>query len=88
MAYVFLNTEIGSERDVQNTLKTIEGVQEVFSLMGIYDVIARVKADSMKMVTQIIDEIIHISKVHSKLTVVCCAEQEAKPIQTPLMITA
>jgi hypothetical protein len=88
VAYVFLNTEIGSEIDALNTLKAIEGVQEVFSLMGIYDVIARIKAYTINMFTHIIDEIIHISEVHSKLTVVCCADNESKPIRTPLIMTA
>jgi glycosyltransferase involved in cell wall biosynthesis len=46
-AYVLLNTEIGSEREVLHTIKGIEGVQEAFGLWGIYDIIARVKADTM-----------------------------------------
>jgi len=69
-AYVLLNTEIGSERDVLKTLKNIEGVQEAFNLLGIYDIIAQVKADNMDKLTQIITEKLQISKVHSKLTIV------------------
>ena len=70
MAYVLLNTEIGAEREVLKAVKSIEGVQEAFNLWGVYDIIARVKADSMDKLTKIINEKLQISKVHTKLTVV------------------
>lgn len=70
MAYVLLNTEIGAERDVLDLLRATEGVQEAFGLFGIYDIIARVKADTMDKLVQIVTEAIPISKVLSKLTIV------------------
>ena len=70
MAYVLLNTEIGSERDVLKTLRSIEGVQEAFNLLGVYDIIAQIKAESVNKLTQIINEKLQISKVHSKLTII------------------
>jgi DNA-binding Lrp family transcriptional regulator len=65
-----MNTEIGSEGDVAAALKKIEGVQEVFNLWGVYDLIARVKADSIDKLSHIINEKLQISKVHTKLTVI------------------
>jgi DNA-binding Lrp family transcriptional regulator len=70
MAYVLFSTEIGAERDVLKALKKTEGVQEAFNLMGIYDIIASVKADTMDKLTKIINSQLQISKVHSKLTVI------------------
>jgi DNA-binding Lrp family transcriptional regulator len=70
MAYVLFSTEIGAERDVLKALKKTEGVQEAFNLMGLYDVIANVKADTMNKLTKIINNQLQISKVHSKLTVI------------------
>jgi len=70
LAYVLLNTEIGAEADVLKTLRKIEGVQEAFNLVGIYDIIARIKADSMDKLRHIVSEKLRISKVHSKLTVI------------------
>jgi DNA-binding Lrp family transcriptional regulator len=70
MAYVLLNTEIGAEGDVLKAVKNVEGVQEAFNLWGVYDIIARVKADSMDKLVKIINEKLQISKVHTKLTVV------------------
>ena len=68
-AYVLLNTEIGSEREVLNTIRNIDGVQEAFILWGVYDIIAQVKTDTMDKLNQIITNRLQISKVHSKLTV-------------------
>lgn len=70
LAYVLLNTEIGAEVDVLKTLRKIEGVQEAFNLVGIYDIIARIKADSMDKLRHIVGEKLRNSKVHSKLTVI------------------
>ncbi len=69
-AYVLLNTEIGSERDVLQAIKGVEGVQEAFTLWGVYDIIAHVKADSSEKLTHIINNRLQLNKVHSKLTVV------------------
>ena len=69
-AYVLLNTEIGAQADVMRVLRKTEGVQEAFHLTGIYDIIARVNADSMDKLTKIINGKLKIDRVHSKLTVV------------------
>ena len=70
-AFVLLNTEIGAEAEVVRALKEVEGVETAFNLWGIYDIIARVKADSMDKLTHIINkQIDEIEKIHSKLTMV------------------
>lgn len=69
MAYVLLNTEIGSETEVIKALKKLEGVESAFNLWGIYDIIASIKTDSMEKLTDIINKRLHeIAKIHSKLT--------------------
>jgi DNA-binding Lrp family transcriptional regulator len=70
MAYILINTKIGAEQEVLNALKKTEGVQEAFGLLGVYDIIARVKADTTDRLTQIISDQLLSKKVHSKLTVV------------------
>jgi DNA-binding Lrp family transcriptional regulator len=70
IAYVLLNTEIGAEREVLTAVRKMEGVQEAFNLIGIYDIIARIKADTIDGLNKIIREKLQISKVHSKTTVV------------------
>lgn len=70
MAYVLMNTEIGAEASVLKELRKIDGVQEAFGLWGVYDVIARIKAESMDKLASIISEKLQVGNVHSKLTVI------------------
>ena len=56
MAYVLLNTEIGSETEVIKALKKLEGVESAFNLWGIYDIIASIKTDSMEKLTDIVNK--------------------------------
>ncbi|MCJ7561154.1 Lrp/AsnC ligand binding domain-containing protein [Candidatus Bathyarchaeota archaeon] len=58
-AYVLLNTEIGAESDVLEALKKVEGVEEAHNLLGVYDIIASIKADTM-------DKLVHIITKKSK----------------------
>ena len=70
-AFVLINTEIGSEADVLGTLKKVEGVDEAFAVYGVYDIIARVKADSMDKLKEIVTwRIRRLDKVRSTLTMI------------------
>ena len=70
-AYVLLNTEIGAENQVLKALKKIEGVNEAHKLWGVYDIIAKIKAESMERLQHLITErICQIDKINSKLTMV------------------
>jgi len=54
-AFVLINTEIGSSiADVLKDLKKVEGVDEVFAVYGVYDIIARVRAESMDKLKEIV----------------------------------
>ena len=68
-AYILVNTEIGAEKQVLEALKRIQGVEEVHSLWGVYDIIANVSADSAEELKNILTtQIEKISKINSKLT--------------------
>jgi DNA-binding Lrp family transcriptional regulator len=68
-AFVLISTEIGSEFDVLEKLKNVEGVEEAHNLWGVYDIIARIKADTMDKLTFIISKKLEeIGKVNAKLT--------------------
>jgi DNA-binding Lrp family transcriptional regulator len=70
-AYILLTTEIGAEKQVLASLKSISGVQEAHTLLGVYDIIANVQADNMETLKTIINnQIYKIGKVNSKLTMV------------------
>ena len=70
-AYILLNTEIGSEKQVLKALRKVEGVEEAHGLWGVYDIIANVKADSVEELKQIITKRIEkINRINSKLTMI------------------
>ena len=47
-AFVLINVESGSEEEVVDELRKIEGVQEAYFSYGVYDIITKIKADSME----------------------------------------
>jgi len=75
-AFVLINTEIGSEADVLKDLKKVEGIEEAFAVYGVYDIIARVKADTMDKLKEIVTwRVRRLDKVRSTLTMIVVEEQ-------------
>ena len=86
-AYVLINTEIGSEFDVLEELKKVEGVEEAHNLWGVYDIIASIKADTMDKLTFIITkEIEKIGRVNAKLTMITTEPQMTPAHQNAILL--
>ena len=47
LAFVLINTEIGSMEDVLQVLNDLPNVKEAYMVYGVYDIIAKVEAESM-----------------------------------------
>jgi len=70
-AFVLINAEIGAESDVLKNVNKIEGVDEAFTVYGVYDIIARVKADTLDELKAIITQHIRkVDRVRSTLTLI------------------
>ena len=69
MAYVLVNTE---EFDVQlmKALRKIRGVEEAYPLYGVYDIIARTKAETMDEIKEIHSKIRKLDRVRQTLTMI------------------
>ncbi|MEM1607493.1 MAG: Lrp/AsnC ligand binding domain-containing protein [Candidatus Bathyarchaeia archaeon] len=77
IAFVLINAEIGSEGEVLNELKKVEGVEEAYSVYGVYDIVAKVKAESMEKLKDIVTwKIRRINKVRSTLTMIVIEEMK------------
>jgi len=75
IAFVLINTEIGSESDVLKTIKKVDGVVEAYSVYGVYDVIAKIKADTMDKLKEMVTwNIRRLDKVRSTLTMIVTEE--------------
>ncbi|MFH0929479.1 MAG: Lrp/AsnC ligand binding domain-containing protein [Candidatus Aenigmatarchaeota archaeon] len=62
-AYVMINTEPGSELNVQKKLGEIESVNDVYITYGIYHIIATVNGKNMEDMKKIKEDIRHIDGV-------------------------
>jgi DNA-binding Lrp family transcriptional regulator len=70
-AYVLINVESGSEDEVLKQLKGIEGVEEAYFSYGVYDLITKIKADTMEKLKEMVTRQIRaLNKVRSTLTLI------------------
>jgi DNA-binding Lrp family transcriptional regulator len=74
-AYVLFNVESGSEDNVLRQLRNLSNVEEAYVSYGVYDLIIRIKADTME---ELKDSVTHkirtIKQVRSTLTLILMEE--------------
>ena len=71
LAFVLINAEIGSEDDVLGELRRLDNVKESYVVYGVYDIVAKVEADSMDKLKEIVTwKIRRLDKVRSTLTMI------------------
>ncbi len=74
-AFVLINVESGAEQEVVNELKRIEGIEEAYFSYGVYDIITKIKADSMESLKDLVTRKVRtISRVRSTLTLIMMEE--------------
>jgi len=78
-AYVLINCDLGSEEDIITNLKKLPGAVEVSGVYGVYDIIAKIRADTMdKLRENITWHVRKIDKVRSTLTMIVIEGQGDK----------
>ena len=71
MAFVLINAEIGSDDEVLQTLKKISNVKEAYLVYGVYDIVAKVEAETMEKLKDLVTwHIRRLDKVRSTLTMI------------------
>ena len=74
-AFVLINVESGSEDEVLNEIKRLEGVEEAYFSYGVYDLITRIKSDTMENLKDMVTRKIRaLKKVRSTLTLIMMEE--------------
>ena len=74
-AFVLINVESGSEDEVLNQLKAVEGVEESYFSYGVYDIITKIKAETMDKLKDMVSRRIRtLRKVRSTLTLIMIEE--------------
>lgn len=53
-AFVLVNSDVGSETELQSELKGLEGVIQVYQVYGLFDLVVEVEAESDKKLKEIV----------------------------------
>jgi DNA-binding Lrp family transcriptional regulator len=70
-AFVLMNAELGSEDSIVSELKKLEGVNVVYQVYGVYDIVAQFEADTMEKVKETITwKLRKLNGVKSTLTMI------------------
>ena len=71
MAYVLINVDLGSEREVLEAVRKIESVKEAHVVQGVYDIVAKIEVETMdKLKETVTFKIRRLNKVKSTLTMI------------------
>ena len=71
LAYVLINVELGAEEEVLGEVSKIPNVKECHRIYGVYDMIAKVEAESLDTVKQVVtSKIRRLAGVRSTLTTI------------------
>ncbi|RLI10428.1 Lrp/AsnC family transcriptional regulator [Candidatus Bathyarchaeota archaeon] len=71
IAFVLINTDMGSEAEVSKALREIEEVKDVYGVYGVYDLVVRLEAESMQQLKDAIgNKIRRLKNVRSTLTMI------------------
>jgi DNA-binding Lrp family transcriptional regulator len=74
-AFVLINVESGSEEEILGEIKKIEGVEEAYFSYGVYDIITKIKANSMEKLRETVTRKVRtITRVRSTLTLIMMEE--------------
>ena len=69
-AFVLINVESGAE-EVVIELRKVEGVEEAYYSYGVYDIITKVKADTMEKLKDLVTHKLRtLTRVRSTLTLI------------------
>jgi|MTBAKSStandDraft_1061840.scaffolds.fasta_scaffold83810_2 DNA-binding Lrp family transcriptional regulator len=77
MAYVLINTEPKHMENVVSTLEKLDAVVEIFPVYGVYDVVAKVQADTMEKLKDIVTwKVRSLDDVRSTITMLVLEEKK------------
>lgn len=76
-AYVLINCELGSEKNIISSLKSIDAVTEVHGTLGLYDIVAKIESDSEEKIQKTVTNSIRkMPKIHSTMTLTRSESEE------------
>ena len=76
MAFVMINTELGSEKEVLDEIRKIDEIKESCIVYGIHDIAAKIGADSMDKLNEIVTWVRSLDKIRATITLILIEEEK------------
>lgn len=77
MAYVLINTEPKHMESVVATLEKLDAVVEIFPVYGVYDVVAKIQAETMEKLKDIVTwKVRSLDEVRSTITMLILEDKK------------
>ena len=71
-AYIMITCETGSEESISEEIKSIDGVKEIQSTFGAYDILVKIELSTIEDLRDAVTyKIRKISKIRATTTIVC-----------------
>ena len=74
-AFVMINTELGSEKEVLDEIRKIDEIKESSIVYGIHDIAAKIRADSMDKLNEIVTLVRSLDKIRATVTLILIKEE-------------
>ena len=76
MAFVMINTELGSEKEVLDEIRKIDEVKESCIVYGIHDIAVKIGADTMDKLNEIVTWVRSLDKIRATITLILIEEEK------------
>ena len=75
-AFVLINCEFNSEKNITQQLKSMDNVKEVYGTFGAYDILVKIESDHVEKIRETITQKIRkVEKISSTLTLMVIEDQ-------------
>ena len=76
MAFLMINTELGSEKEVLDEIRKIDEIKESCIVYGIHDIAAKIGADTMDKIDEIVTWVRNLDKIRENITLILIEEDK------------
>ena len=73
--FVMINTQLGSEKEVLEKIRKIDEIKESCIVYGVYDIAAKICADSMDKLNEIVSLVRSLDKIRETVTLILIKEE-------------
>ena len=76
MAFVMINTKLGSEKEVLDEIRKIDEIKESCIVYGIHDIAAKIGADTMDKLNEIVTWVRSLDNIRATITLILIEEKK------------